>query len=133
MLPTGLGKTIVALLYAGLIVADMADDYNYGIIVMVSPTRALLVQHHELFEDRLAIGKENLVACDDGLEFGEDVTKEMVMDWVERFADLAGIKVIATSNARVLARVVQDFHEHMRDETHGLRMKRGIIASSISQ
>ncbi len=40
----------------------------------------------------------------------------MVVDWLERFADLSGIKVIATSNAGVLARVVQDFHEHVKGE-----------------
>jgi ERCC4-related helicase len=60
VLPTGLGKTIVALLHAGLAVADMAEDRRYGIIVMVAPTRALLVQHHELFAGRLAIGEGNV-------------------------------------------------------------------------
>ncbi len=68
VLPTGLGKTIVALLHAGLAVADMVEDRHYGIIVMVAPTRALLVQHHELFADRLAIGKENIHIVDGGME-----------------------------------------------------------------
>ena len=30
-----------------------------------------------------------LVAWDDGLEFGDEVTKDMVVDWLERFADVA--------------------------------------------
>jgi ERCC4-related helicase len=68
VLPTGLGKTIVALLHAGLAVADMLEDRHYGIIVMVAPTRALLVQHHELFADRLVIGKENVHIVDGGME-----------------------------------------------------------------
>ena len=68
VLPTGLGKTIVSVLHAGMVVADMFDDKKYGIIVMVAPTRALLVQHHELFADRLAIGKENVHVVDGGME-----------------------------------------------------------------
>nr|MDO8088594.1 helicase-related protein [Candidatus Sigynarchaeum springense] len=59
--------------------------------------------------------KAFLVAWDDGQGFGDDeITKDMVVDWLERFADLSGIKVIATSNAAVLARVVQDFHDHVK-------------------
>jgi hypothetical protein len=54
------------------------------------------------------------VAWDDGRDFEDDVTKEMVVDWVERFADLAGIKVVSTSSAGLLARVVQDFHGHVK-------------------
>ena len=68
VLPTGLGKTIVALLHAGLLVADMAEDKHYGIIIMLAPTRALLVQHHELFSEKLAIGKENIHIVDGGME-----------------------------------------------------------------
>jgi hypothetical protein len=54
------------------------------------------------------------VAWDDGRDFEDDVTKEMVVDWLERFADLAGVKVIATSSAGLLTRVVRDFHGHVR-------------------
>ncbi|MEX2754729.1 MAG: hypothetical protein Q6365_005005, partial [Candidatus Sigynarchaeota archaeon] len=59
--------------------------------------------------------KAFLVAWDDGRDLGDDeITKEMVVDWLERFAGVSGIKVIATSNAAVLARVVRDFHEHVK-------------------
>ena len=68
VLPTGLGKTIVALLHAGLLAADMAEDKHYGIIAMLAPTRALLVQHHELFCEKLVIGKENIHVVDGGME-----------------------------------------------------------------
>ena len=62
--------------------------------------------------------KESLVAWDDGQGLGDDeITRDMVVDWLERFADLSGIKVIATSNAAVLARAVQDFHEKIKDIT----------------
>lgn len=30
------------------------------------------------------------MAWDDGREFGDEVTKDMVVDWLERFADLGG-------------------------------------------
>ncbi|MEX2757289.1 MAG: DEAD/DEAH box helicase, partial [Candidatus Sigynarchaeota archaeon] len=68
VLPTGLGKTIVALLHAGLLVADMNEEKHYGIIAMLAPTRALLVQHHELFAGRLAIGEGNIHVVDGGTE-----------------------------------------------------------------
>ncbi|NMC05364.1 MAG: DEAD/DEAH box helicase family protein, partial [Candidatus Lokiarchaeota archaeon] len=68
VLPTGLGKTMVALLHAGMLCADMQDEGRFGIIVMVAPTRALLVQHHELFAGRLRIGKENVHIVDGGME-----------------------------------------------------------------
>jgi len=59
--------------------------------------------------------KAFLVAWDDGQGLGDDeITRDMVADWVERFADLSGIKVIATSSAGVLARVVQDFYDSVK-------------------
>ncbi|NMC07448.1 MAG: DEAD/DEAH box helicase [Candidatus Lokiarchaeota archaeon] len=68
VLPTGLGKTMVALLHAGMLCADMTEEKEYKIIVMVAPTRALLVQHHELFASRLRIGKENVHIVDGGMD-----------------------------------------------------------------
>jgi hypothetical protein len=66
---------------------------------------------------KLSYDKAILVAWDDGLEFGDDVTKDMVVDWLERFADLAGVKVVSTSSAGLLARVVTDFHNNVCDKS----------------
>ena len=74
--------------------------------------------------------KESLVAWDDGQGLGDDeITRDMVVDWLERFADLSGIKVIATSSAAVLARVVQDFHEHVKGSKEYARHGRGQVAA----
>ncbi|MEX2719253.1 MAG: hypothetical protein Q6370_023385, partial [Candidatus Sigynarchaeota archaeon] len=71
-----------------------------------------------------------LVAWDDGQGLGDDeITKEMVVDWVERFAGVSGIKVIATSSAAVLARVVQDFHKHVKgSKEHARREAQRAVA-----
>lgn len=57
ILPTGLGKTIIAL----LIVAKTIDLYppNSKIIIL-APTRPLINQHYNLFLKLLTIGKKNL-------------------------------------------------------------------------
>ncbi|MEX2680760.1 MAG: helicase-related protein, partial [Candidatus Sigynarchaeota archaeon] len=74
--------------------------------------------------------KAFLVAWDDGRDLGDDeITKEMIVDWLERFADLSGIKVIATSNAGVLARVVRDFHDSVKgSRRHSARQREQAIA-----
>jgi len=75
--------------------------------------------------------KESLVAWDDGQGLGDDeITRDMVVDWLERFADLSGIKVIATSNAAVLARVVQDFHEHVKGSKAHAQRRSGRLAEA---
>ena len=53
----------------------------------------------------------------------EDFTWQMVVDWLERFADLAGVKVIATSSAGMLARVIKEFHEHVKASAIPARVK----------
>ncbi|MHA1997019.1 MAG: helicase-related protein [Promethearchaeota archaeon] len=50
VLPTGLGKTIIAILHVAGVLEMMADP---ALIVMVAPTRALLVQHQISFRKRL--------------------------------------------------------------------------------
>ncbi len=72
---------------------------------------------------KLSYDKAIFVAWDDGLEFGDEVTKEMVIDWLERFADLAGVKVVSTSSAGVLARVVRDFHDHIQGSRQPIRAR----------
>jgi hypothetical protein len=62
---------------------------------------------------RLTYEQAFLVAWDDGTAFDEDITKEMVVDWLERFAEPAGVRIIATSSVDVLAVVIRDFHEHV--------------------
>ena len=45
VLPTGLGKTIIAVLHAAMLVTDMQDERRPDIIVTLAPTRALLLQN----------------------------------------------------------------------------------------
>jgi hypothetical protein len=75
---------------------------------------------------KLSYDKVILVAWEDGREFEDEVTKDMVVDWLERFADLAGVKVVSTSSAAVLARVVRDFHEHVLGPSNVKRTKREV-------
>ncbi|NMC08657.1 MAG: DEAD/DEAH box helicase family protein, partial [Candidatus Lokiarchaeota archaeon] len=60
VLPTGLGKTIVALLHVQAILSSVAA----GICLMMAPTKALLVQHRDLFQHNLAIPDAGLAIVD---------------------------------------------------------------------
>ena len=79
---------------------------------------------------KLSYDKAILVAWDDGKGFEDEVTKEMVVDWVERFADLTGVKIIATSSTDVLARVVRDFHDHVRGSRITKRVRYAVGADA---
>ncbi|NMC04579.1 MAG: DEAD/DEAH box helicase family protein, partial [Candidatus Lokiarchaeota archaeon] len=60
VLPTGLGKTIVALLHVQAILSSAPA----GISLMMAPTKALLVQHRDLFQRHLAIPGAALAIVD---------------------------------------------------------------------
>nr|MDO8109306.1 DEAD/DEAH box helicase family protein [Candidatus Sigynarchaeota archaeon] len=68
VLPTGLGKTMVAVLHVAMVASDMKEDNRYGIFVMLAPTRALLVQHQEVFVDKLVIPPDDIIIVDGGIE-----------------------------------------------------------------
>ena len=63
VLPTGLGKTVVALYHAKEMLSRVTD----GISVMMAPTRALLVQHRELFKESLGLAGVLLAIVDGGM------------------------------------------------------------------
>jgi len=50
VLPTGLGKTIIALLVA----AERLSEFSGGKVVVLAPTRPLVMQHARFFKDHLA-------------------------------------------------------------------------------
>ncbi len=54
VLPTGLGKTVIA----ALVAADVMDD---GKIVMLAPTRPLVLQHHKSFTDIITMEKSAIL------------------------------------------------------------------------
>ena len=66
VLPTGLGKTLVALLHVAISINSMKHDTksNNSIIILLAPTRALLVQHQKLFIRRFKLPKENFTIID---------------------------------------------------------------------
>jgi superfamily II DNA or RNA helicase len=49
VLPTGLGKTLIGVLNARRTIARLLDARASGIVVMLAPMKALLVQHREAF------------------------------------------------------------------------------------
>jgi ERCC4-related helicase len=58
VLPTGLGKTIISL----LVVAEVLESFPIGSkVVMLAPTRPLITQHHESFQEFLNIASEKMV------------------------------------------------------------------------
>ncbi|MEX2757471.1 MAG: DEAD/DEAH box helicase [Candidatus Sigynarchaeota archaeon] len=63
VLPTGLGKTVVALLHVRAILSPVPAGATATCIVM-APTKALLVQHRDLFQRHLAIPDAALAIVD---------------------------------------------------------------------
>ncbi len=60
VLPTGLGKTIVALLHVQSILGSVKE----GLCLMMAPTKALLVQHRDLFQKHLRLADAGLAIVD---------------------------------------------------------------------
>jgi len=79
VLPTGLGKTIVALLHVQAILGSR----KAGICVMMAPTKALLVQHRDLFRDHLGMHDVGLAIVDG--ETTPDDRKAFYADVKHRF------------------------------------------------
>ncbi|MFX0101649.1 MAG: helicase-related protein [Candidatus Hodarchaeota archaeon] len=67
VLPTGLGKTIVSVLHVSMILDTMEENDKQGFIVMIAPTRALLVQHQRTFREWLKIPDEDIIIVDGGI------------------------------------------------------------------
>ena len=58
VIPTGLGKTIISL----LVVAEVLESFPAGSkVIMLAPTRPLITQHHESFQEFLNISSEKMV------------------------------------------------------------------------
>ncbi|HME51799.1 MAG TPA: helicase-related protein [Candidatus Lokiarchaeia archaeon] len=68
VLPTGLGKTMIAVLQAAMFITDMQDEQLPGIIVMLAPTRALLLQHQALFTEKLAVNPDSITIIDGAMQ-----------------------------------------------------------------
>lgn len=66
VLPTGLGKTIVAVLHVVEVLKGAAGRPEGCIVTMIAPTRALLVQHQLTFRKALALPPEAIEIVDGG-------------------------------------------------------------------
>jgi Fanconi anemia group M protein len=67
VLPTGLGKTIVALLHVAKVITELNDEHRGGMIIILAPTRALLVQHQRTFQERLTLPADHVEIIDGGM------------------------------------------------------------------
>src|SRR5271157_5052289 len=79
VLPTGLGKTMIAVLQAAMFITDMQDEQLPGIIVMLAPTRALLLQHQALFTEKLALNPDTITIVDGAMQplLGQNVMRAL--------------------------------------------------------
>ncbi len=59
VLPTGLGKTVIAVLLA----AERLANYDWGRVVMLAPTRPLVNQHAETFRKILNLPENTIMTC----------------------------------------------------------------------
>jgi len=57
-LPTGLGKTVVA----ALVVAERLRRFPNGRVIVMAPTRPLVLQHHKSFTRLLALDSDSMIA-----------------------------------------------------------------------
>jgi len=64
VLPTGLGKTIVALLHVKSELEGLAETDKAGACIVLAPTKALLVQHRDLFQKYLGMISVGLAIVD---------------------------------------------------------------------
>lgn len=64
VLPTGLGKTLIALLHVKAILEGLARNGKAGIAVFMAPTKALLVQHRDMFQEHLGLADIGLAIVD---------------------------------------------------------------------
>ncbi|MHA1792344.1 MAG: helicase-related protein [Promethearchaeota archaeon] len=64
VLPTGLGKTIVALIHVALILNKHESNKKPAIVIMIAPTRALIIQHVETFRSWLKLEPGDLMVID---------------------------------------------------------------------
>jgi hypothetical protein len=85
VLPTGLGKTIVALLHVESILGGAIPAGKAAVCIMMAPTKALLVQHRDLFQRHLRVADAGLAIVDGETE--PDNRKRF-------YASLAGRRVV---------------------------------------
>ena len=67
VLPTGLGKTIIAMMVA----ADVLERFPEGKVVVLAPTRPLVLQHHRSFKEQLGIPEKDLAVMTGTVDPGE--------------------------------------------------------------
>ena len=67
VLPTGLGKTMIALMVA----AQRLDKYPDGKVMILAPTKPLVLQHHETFRKNLDLPEKALAVLTGTVDPGE--------------------------------------------------------------
>jgi len=103
---------------------DITIGKGLGIKVLTlagAATECLENRIFNLFAE-LKAGYDNafVVAWDDGKPLDTDLTKNIIVEWLERFGEQEGVKVLATSTIDILATIVADFHGRVKsiaDET----------------
>ncbi|MEM1657806.1 MAG: DEAD/DEAH box helicase [Candidatus Jordarchaeales archaeon] len=85
VLPTGLGKTIIAVMVA----AERLLMYEWGKVVVLAPTRPLVIQHAETFKKALNIPENEIRVCT-----GENAPGERERIWLEAKVVLATPQVV---------------------------------------
>ena len=103
LLPTGLGKTTIAL----LIIADMLDDKR---VLLMAPTRVLVHQHYSFL-------KEHLKIFDIGLITGEQLAYKRSDEWASNSIICATPQVVQNDLENGIIKP-QDFSLVIFDEAH---------------
>nr|MDO8114974.1 helicase-related protein [Candidatus Sigynarchaeota archaeon] len=70
-----------------------------------------------------------IVAWDDGRPLDDELTRDIVVEWLERFGEQEGVKVIATSNAEILATIIKDFHGRIKEIASEARWGAGNVSA----
>jgi len=64
-----------------------------------------------------------IVAWEDSKPLDADMTKSIIVKWLERFGEQEGVKVLATSTIDILATIIADFHGHLKDISEVTKQK----------
>lgn len=67
VLPTGLGKTAIALQVIASYMANITENAPIGAVLFLAPTRVLANQHHEFMQNALTIDDISLVTGEDSI------------------------------------------------------------------
>ena len=122
VLPTGLGKTVVALLH----VQAMLGSMQSGICVVMAPTKALLVQHRDLFVAHLGMADAGLAIVDgetapgDRKEFYKGLAGRKAVLFMTPRTVLNDIEQGRLPRERVVDLVVDEAHHATRGDPYAL-------------